>query len=67
MNLFDNLARSAEKHPENIAVKLDDLEINYQFLHHATALAAGLLKSKGIEAGDRVGIMLPNVPDFHGA
>jgi long-chain acyl-CoA synthetase len=65
MNLFDNLAATAEKHPDGVAVKLDDVELTYQQLHGATALAAGLLKSKGVEAGDRVGIMLPNVPYFH--
>ena len=30
----------------------------------ASARLAALLKSKGIEPGDRVGIMLPNVPYF---
>ena len=30
----------------------------------ASARAAGLLRAKGIEAGDRVAVMLPNVPYF---
>jgi long-chain acyl-CoA synthetase len=65
MNLFDNLAASAERNPDGIAVKLDDVELTYKQLHGATAHVAGLLKSKGVEPGDRVGIMLPNVPYFH--
>ena len=33
-------------------------------LDEASARAAALLKAKGLERGDRVGIMLPNVPYF---
>src|SRR3712207_2360539 len=33
-------------------------------LNEGSARVAGLLKSKGFEPGDRVGIMLPNVPYF---
>ena len=33
-------------------------------LDEASARVAALLKSKGIEPGDRVGLMLPNVPYF---
>ena len=33
-------------------------------LDEGSARVAGLLKSKGLEPGDRVGLMLPNVPYF---
>ena len=33
-------------------------------LDNATARVATLLRSKGVEVGDRVGVMLPNVPHF---
>src|SRR5205807_1277843 len=33
-------------------------------LDEASARVAALLRSKGFESGDRVGIMLPNVPYF---
>ena len=66
--MSSNLARlvteSAEQHPERPALKLDDAVITYQQLDGATAHVAGLLKAKGLEPGDRVGIMLPNVPHF---
>jgi long-chain acyl-CoA synthetase len=64
MNLASILTESAERDPEHLAIKLDDFELNYQILNEASARVAGLLKSKGIEPGDRVGIMLPNVPHF---
>src|SRR3954462_1438184 len=63
-NLASILTESAERDPEHLAIKLDDFELNYQLLNEASARVAGLLKSKGIEPGDRVGIMLPNVPHF---
>src|SRR5919199_3807161 len=63
-NLATILTESAERDPEHLAIKLDDFELNYQLLNEASARVAGLLKSKGVEPGDRVGIMLPNVPHF---
>src|SRR3712207_178973 len=63
-NLAQNLIETAERVGENIAVKLDDFELNYQLLNEGSARVAGLLKSKGVGPGDRVGVMLPNVPHF---
>jgi acyl-CoA synthetase (AMP-forming)/AMP-acid ligase II len=39
-------------------------ELTYGELEDRSARLAGLLREKGIEVGDRVGVMLPNVPDF---
>jgi long-chain acyl-CoA synthetase len=64
MNLADNLTASVQRDPDAIAIKLDDVELSYAALDAASARAAGLLKSKGVGPGDRVGIMLPNVPYF---
>src|SRR3954454_17306340 len=64
VNLAEVLTKTAEAHPDRIAIKLDDLEISYQLLNEGTARIAGLLKSKGFQVGDSVGIMLPNVPYF---
>ena len=64
MNLAENLARSAAEHGDRVAMKLDDAELTYEQLDCAAARVANLLADKGVEAGDRVGIMLPNVPYF---
>jgi long-chain acyl-CoA synthetase len=64
MNLADNLTASAQRDAGAIAVKLDDVELSYAMLEGATAHVAGLLAARGIGAGDRVGVMLPNVPYF---
>ena len=63
-NLALNLTRTAAEHPEAIACKLDDAAFNYQLLDNASARVAAMLASKGVGPGDRVGIMLPNVPYF---
>jgi len=64
MNLARILTDSAERDPEHVAVKLDDTELTYAQLDGASAHIAGLLGDYGFEPGDRVGIMLPNLPYF---
>src|SRR3954454_14630311 len=63
-NLAQILTDSAERHGDRPAIKLDDTIITYQQLEEASARAAALLKAKGVQPGDRVGVMLPNVPYF---
>jgi long-chain acyl-CoA synthetase len=38
--------------------------LSYALLDEASARIAGLLKENGVAEGDRVGVMLPNVPYF---
>ncbi len=64
MNLAGLLSASAERDPDHIAFKLDDAELSYAALNGASAHIAGLLAEHGFQRGDRVGIMLPNVPYF---
>src|SRR4051812_10152307 len=63
-NLAALLTNSAARHPDRVAIQLDELELTYQALDAATARVAGLLRAKGAGPGDRVGIMLPNLPHF---
>ncbi len=63
-NLATLLTESAEKFPERTAVRLDEVAVPYAALDQTSKLVAGLLQSKGVQAGDRVGVMLPNVPHF---
>jgi long-chain acyl-CoA synthetase len=64
MNLATILTDSAARSPDAIALKLDDVEVSYRELDRASALVAGFLRERGVAPGDRVGIMLPNVPHF---
>jgi long-chain acyl-CoA synthetase len=63
-NLARILTETAGKHGDKVAFKLDDVELSYAALDAASARAAGLLRSRGVEPGDRVGLMMPNVPYF---
>ncbi len=64
MNLASILTESAQRDPDHTAIKLDDVELTYAELDAATQRVAGLLRDRGVQAGDRVGLMLPNVPYF---
>jgi long-chain acyl-CoA synthetase len=64
MNLAQTILDAGQEDPDHIAVKLDDVELSYKLLSGATAHMVGLLREHGVKPGDRVGIMLPNVPYF---
>ena len=64
MSLATLLTDTAAKFADRPALKLDDAVLNYALLNEAATRVAGLLKDKGVAPGDRVGIMLPNVPYF---
>jgi long-chain acyl-CoA synthetase len=63
-NLATILTDTAAEHGDRTAFKLDDVELTYSVLEGSSARIAALLKSKGLQPGDRVGLMLPNVPYF---
>ena len=63
-NLADNLTRTAEQHGDRPAVKLDDFVLTYSELQDGARRVAALLKSHGVGPGDRVGLVMPNVPPF---
>ena len=63
-NLAQHPTDTAAEHGERPAIKLDDLVLNYAALDGGSRHVAGLLRARGVEPGDRVGIMLPNVPHF---
>ena len=63
-SLAANLTEAARRHPERVALRLDELEIPYAALDDASARLAALLVARGLQPGDRVGVMLPNVPYF---
>jgi len=64
MNLAQNLSDAVRRDGGRTALKLDDVEVSYGALDEASARVAKLLRDKGVRPGDRVGVMLPNVPYF---
>ena len=63
-NLAKLLTETASRHGDRSALKLDDSILTYDMLNEGATRVAGLLKERGLQPGDRVGIMLPNVPYF---
>jgi long-chain acyl-CoA synthetase len=63
-NLALGLAEAKEMYPDRAAVRLDGLVLTYEELDERSARVAGLLAARGVAPGDRVGLMLPNVPQF---
>ena len=64
LNLAVLLEESAKKHPEKPALVLGERILDYAGLRKAAKKFANALVSMGIESGDKVAIMLPNVPEY---
>ena len=63
-NLAENLVSTAKRLPSNPALRVDDLTISWAEFDDLSARVAGYLASQGVQAGDRVALSLPNVPNF---
>jgi long-chain acyl-CoA synthetase len=63
-NLISLLDRVAAERADHPAVRMDDLVLDYSELREAAGRVTSLLSAAGVAPGDRVGIMLPNVPAF---
>jgi long-chain acyl-CoA synthetase len=64
LNLASILTASAERAPDSPAIRLGEAQFSYAELDDRSARLTTLLREKGMEPGDRVGVMLPNVPEF---
>lgn len=63
-NLATNLATTAAQQPDKDALRVSGQGVTYAQLHAMAAKVAGALRAAGIEPGDRVAVILPNVPAF---
>src|SRR5690242_18407615 len=63
-NLAQNLMDTAERHGERTALRMDDATLTYAQFHDAARSVAAGLQARGVEPGDRVGMVLPNVLAF---
>ena len=64
LNLATILRESAELYPDKTAIVIGDVNIDYKTLWAQTQAFAGALKALGVERGQHVALMLPNVPQF---
>ncbi len=63
-NLAHNLANTAQQHGDRPAVRLDDAVLSYSELLAEAQRVSRLLSARGVEPGERVALVLPNVPAF---
>ena len=64
LNLAVILRESAKRDPDHVAIILDSFKFSYSQLEALSNQVASSLKAAGLKKGDRVGLMLPNVPQF---
>ena len=64
LNLALILTESARKHPGKPAVILDQFKLTYAQVDALSTQVASSLRAAGVNRGDKVGLMLPNVPQF---
>ncbi|MCC9176969.1 long-chain-fatty-acid--CoA ligase [Arthrobacter sp. zg-Y750] len=63
-NLAGILTETAARFPERTALKLDDTVVSYAALDAMSSKVAGLLAARGVVPGERVGLMMPNIPQM---
>jgi long-chain acyl-CoA synthetase len=63
-NLASLLDAAARAHPRRPALVAVGRSVSYSELDARAARFAGLLRANGVQPGDRVAILLPNVPEF---
>lgn len=58
------LEHSAKQFPHRIAIRFFQESITYEELFDRARRAAAVFKSLGVTPGDRVGLLLPNIPEY---
>ena len=64
LNLGSILQASAEARPDRVAIRLGEQSLRYRDLDRAARGVAAGLRARGFVPGDRVCLLVPNVPDF---
>ena len=62
--LYSVLTDSAKKYPRNVALQFQGRDFTYAQVADASARFANALASLGVKPGDRVAILLPNLPQY---
>jgi long-chain acyl-CoA synthetase len=62
--VFWLLEHAAEQHPERVACRYFRQETTYAQLLDMSQRMAAALRQRGLKPGERVGILLPNVPEY---
>src|SRR4051795_9726455 len=63
-NLAQNLLDTAQRQGDRPALRMDDAHLTYAEFRDAALRVAAFLQQRGVQPGDRVGMVLPNVLSF---
>jgi len=64
LNLGTILQAAAADRPKHVAIRMDERVLTYTQLDRAARGVATSLRARGIQPGDRVALLIPNVPEF---
>jgi long-chain acyl-CoA synthetase len=64
VNLAENLDRTARARGRSAAMVLGDLVTSFGDLDVGSRRVAGFLGTQGVRPGDRIGVLVPNLPEF---
>ena len=64
LNLGTILQAAAADRPKHVAIRMDERVLTYAQLDRAARGVATSLRARGIQPGDRVALLIPNVPEF---
>src|SRR5436190_12223283 len=64
LNLATSLRESARLHADRVALVFGERTWTYAALHDAVQRFAGALRELGIERGQHIALLLPNMPEF---
>ena len=58
------LEQAAKNYPDRVATHYYEQELTYRELHSAARRTAAMLAERGVQPGMRVGLLLPNIPEY---
>jgi long-chain acyl-CoA synthetase len=64
LNLGSILSANANEKPDATVLRAGELELSYGELDRAARGVAASLRARGIQPGDKVSLLIPNVPEF---
>ncbi len=64
LNLGTILQASTADYPDDVVIRIGDAAITYAELDRAARGVAASLRDRGIQPGDTVALLIPNVPEF---
>ncbi len=64
LNLATMLVETSKSKPDHTALIFDDFKMTYRELQEASNQFANALTNAGIKPGQKVALMLPNIPQF---